>query len=99
MVGMVVVRPRCQHQVGIPLANLADDLLADVERRHQLAVVVVEDDVLDADAAAGFLRFGTAPRRERATTLGLVTRVAVGDGDESHAMAEGGVLRAVPPAR
>ena len=55
--------------------------------------MVVEDDVLDADAAAGFLRLGAAPRRERAATLGLVPGVAVGDRDEPHAMAERGVLR------
>ena len=65
----------------------------DVERRDQLAVVVVEHDVLDADAAAGFLRLGAAPRRERASALGLMSRVAVGDRDEPHAMAERGVLR------
>ena len=36
------------------------------EDGQQLAVVVVEDDVLDADAASGLLRLGPAPRGERA---------------------------------
>ena len=65
----------------------------DVERRHELAVVVVEDDVLDADAAAGFLRLGAAPRGERAAAFGLMTRIAVGHRDEPHAMAERGIFR------
>ncbi len=53
---------------------------------------VIEDDVLDPDAAAGFLRLGAASGRERAAAFGLMTRVAVGHRNESHAMAEGRYL-------
>ena len=55
--------------------------------------MIVEDDVLDADAASGFLGFGAPPRRQGAAALGLVPRVAVGDRDEADAMAERGEFR------
>jgi hypothetical protein len=60
VIGVVIVRARREHEVGLPLADLPDDLLPDLERRQQLAVVVVEDDVVDADAAAGFDGLGAA---------------------------------------
>ena len=47
--------------------------------------MVVEDDVLDADAAAGLLRLGAAPRGQRAAAFRLVAGVAVGDRDEADA--------------
>ena len=52
--------------------------------------MIVEDDVLDADAPAGFDGFGTPPRGERAAAFGLMTGVAVGDRDEPHSLAERG---------
>ena len=93
MIRMIVVRPRREDEVRVPLPNLPDDLLAHRERRQQLAVVIVEDDVLDADSATGFARFGATPRGERAAAFGLMAGVAVGHRHESHAVAEGRVLR------
>ena len=46
-------------------------------RRQELAVVVVEHDVLDADPAARFPRLRAAPCGQRAAALGLMTGVAV----------------------
>ncbi len=90
---MIVVRPRREHQVGLPLADLADDLLAHLQRRKQLAVVIVEDDVFDADALAGLDGFGAPPCRERAAAFGLMAGVAVGDRDEADLVAQRGPFR------
>ena len=49
--------------------------------------MVVEHDVLDAEALAGFLRLGPPPRAERGAALGLVPRVPVGERHEPHAVA------------
>ena len=49
VVGMVIVRPRTEHQVGLELTDHPDHLLARFQRGHQLAVVVVEDVVLEAE--------------------------------------------------
>jgi hypothetical protein len=54
--------------------------------------VIVEHDILDADAAPGFLRLGAAPGGERAAAFGLMPGISVGDRDESYAVAERGVL-------
>ena len=93
MVGMVIVRPRRQHEVGFPQTDLADDLLARFQRRKQLAVVVVEDDVVDPDPASSLLGFRPAPRRERAAAFRLMSRIAVGDGDEADVVSHRGQLR------
>ena len=92
MVGVIIVGPRRQDEVGFPLPDLANDLLSRVQARQQLAVVIVEDDVLDPDAASRFPRFRAPPGGQRAASLRLVSRVAVGDGDEPHPVAERGVL-------
>ena len=52
---MVVVGPGREDEVGFPFPDLPDDLLRGLQRGQQLAVVVVEDDVVDADATAGFM--------------------------------------------
>ena len=88
MVGMIVVRPRREHEVGLPFADLPDDLLAHLEIGDELAIMVVEHHVLDADAAAGLLRLGAPPHGELAAALLVVTGIAVGDGDEPHLVAE-----------
>ena len=54
--------------------------------------MVVEDDVLDADATARLLRFRAAPGGERSATLRLVTRVPVRDRHESDTMAQRRIL-------
>ncbi len=86
MVGMVVKRPRAEHDVRFPFANQADDLLAHFERRQQLAVVVVEPGG-DAQDTGGALHLGLAPLGQRFAGFTPVTNVAVGDGDEFHMVA------------
>ena len=90
VVGMVVVGTRAQHEVGIPLPDLADDLLAHLQRGQQLAVMVVKGDVFDADSAAGFRSLGSPPHRQSAAPFALVARVAVRHRDKAHLVPERG---------
>jgi hypothetical protein len=92
MIRVIVIRPRRQHEISVPLAYLTNDLQTHIEGRQQLAVVVVEDDILDADPPSRFLCLGAPPSGQRAAALRLMTGVAVGDGHESHAVAERGIL-------
>jgi hypothetical protein len=69
MVGVIVVRPWREHKVGFPLADLPDDLFSHGQAWQQLAVVIVEDDVLDPDAASRFPRFRPPPGGQRAASL------------------------------
>jgi len=78
MIRMIVIRAGCNDNVSFPLADLADNLLADFQGRQELAVVVIEDFVFDADASCRFLRFGTPALGEFLSVLRLVTSVAVG---------------------
>ena len=89
---MVVVRPRCEDEIGVPQADLPNDVLARLQRRDQLAVVIVERDVFDAGPPARLTCFLTPPRGECAPAFGLVTGVAIGDRYEPHAMTELGQL-------
>ena len=93
VIGVVVVRPRREHDVGVPLPDLADDLLAHVHGGHELAVVVVERFVFrDAEPPRRLLRPPRRRRGERAAAFGLVAGVAVGDGDELDLVAQRGPL-------
>jgi hypothetical protein len=96
---MVVVRSRGQHQVGLPLAYLADDLLADIEAGHELAVVVVQDDVVDADAAAGFDGFGSTPHRQLTAAFLVVPRIPLVTATNRTLWPAAAHLAATPPER
>ena len=93
VIRVIVVRSRRQHQVRLPEPDLSNDFFSRLERRQQLAVVIVQHDVVDTDAPSGFLCFGAATRGERATALGLMPGVAIRDRDEANAVPEGRQLR------
>jgi len=94
MVRMIVVGPGRKDQVGLPLANLADDLLADLQRGHQFGVVVVEHLVFgDAQPAGRLFGLGPATIGQHAAALRVVPGVAVRDREELHLVAHGGIER------
>src|SRR5206468_5838396 len=68
--------------------DLADNLQPHVERRQQLAVVIVEHDIVDPDAPARFPGLLAPTGGQGTATLRLVTRVAVRDGDEPDVVAQ-----------
>ena len=70
---------------------------ADLQRRQQLAIVVVEDDVVDADATAGFDGLGAPAHGELAAALLVVAGIAVGDRDEADLGARGDPFGGDPP--
>ena len=78
-----------QNQIRVPLADLADNLLPDFERREQLGIVIVEHNILDSDTLAGFPRFVSPAPGESSSSLALMAGVAVGHGDKSHVMPHG----------
>ena len=57
-------------------------------RGQQLAVVVIQHFVSDAQAAPGFLRFGAAALGQFAASHALVAGVAIGDGNKFHGGAQ-----------
>ena len=57
MIRMIIVWPRGNDNVRFPLTNLADHLFAHIQGRQELAVVIVEDFVFDANTPTSFLRF------------------------------------------
>lgn len=93
---MVVVGAVGQHQVGLPLADEADDLQAVFEGGQQFAVGDVEHFVLHAEAPPGFLGFGLAAGGEALAAQGLVALVAVGERDELDGVPTDGVKQGQP---
>ena len=88
---MVVVRSRRQDEIRFPQPDLSNDFFAWLEGRQQLAVVVVEPDVIDEFAVLlPVLRHATGG--ESTAPLGLMPGVAVGDRYEPYGYAR------VPPA-
>ena len=79
MIRMIVIRAGCNDNVSFPLADLADNLLADFQGRQELAVVVIEDFVFDADASPGLYRFSAPALGECFSAHRLVPGIAVGD--------------------
>ena len=98
VVGMVVVGPRREDEVGPELADDADHLPAHVQVGHELAVVVVEDQVVGADHGAGAAGLRRPPSGERPPAHRLVAGVAVRQRDETHDVAPLAVEGHRPPA-
>jgi hypothetical protein len=90
MVGVIVVGAGAEDQVGLPFADEADQLLAILERGHELAVVIVEDFDACAEEGGGLLHFVFAAEGKWAAGFAPVADVAVGDGDEFDMVALGG---------
>ena len=86
VVGMVVVGTRGEDDIRVPFADLADNLFADIEGGEQLAVVVAEHFIFDAEAARGFLGLGSAALGKSGAVDLVVADIAVGNGDELDGM-------------
>ena len=54
-----------EDQIGFAAADLANDLLADFDRRLQAAIVMLPDRRLGVDHGGGGGRFGPTDRGER----------------------------------
>src|SRR5690606_41364983 len=78
VVGVVIVGPRCDHYVGIPFADPANDLQPDVQSRQQGAIMIVEYLVRYSEALSGLLRFGHTTFSKNAAVLRLMDGVTVG---------------------
>ncbi len=57
MIRMIIVRPRGQHDIRIPAANLTDDFLTHLQCWKQLPVMIVQYFILDPQPPRRFLRF------------------------------------------
>ncbi len=93
VVGVVVVGARRHNQVGLERADQGDDRAPVLERRQQLAVVVVEQLVADADHGRRRQRLGAAALDQLRAGHLLVPGVAVGERDEQDLVALLGVER------
>ena len=94
MIGVIVVRPRREHEVGVPLRESAGSSAR--ERRASAAVRrrgYRGRHTRCRCGAPASCASRAPPRRERTPAFGLVAGIAIGDRDEAHAVAERSVLR------
>jgi hypothetical protein len=85
VVGVIVVGPRRENDIGLPLANRADHLQPHFEGGHQLAIVVIHDLVFgDAEPAGRFLGLDVPAPGQCDAAHFLVAGVSVGDRNEFH---------------
>ena len=87
MIGVIVVGPRREHNVRIPAPDLANDLLAHVERGQQLPIMIVENVVLNPLSPRRFLCLGEAALRQFLAMHGLMARITIGDRYEFNGIA------------
>ena len=73
-----------EHDVRLPVADEPRHLLAVLQRRHELAVMDVEDLVLDPEDPRALRHLRLAALRERPAGHGEVADVAVGHRHELH---------------
>src|SRR5262245_2053045 len=97
MIWMIVVRPRCNHNVGFPLTDLADDLFADLKCWQKLSIVVVEDLVFDSDAPTCFQCFSPTALCEFLPVLRLMPDITVRERYELHLVAQCRILSGNSP--
>src|SRR5439155_27289941 len=87
VVGVVVVGPVGQDQVGADLADQAHDRAPVGQARLELAVVVVQHSAVDADHGRCGLRLRLAPPCEGRSSHLIVAGVAVGGRHEVDVVA------------
>src|SRR5882762_9042521 len=87
MVGVIVVGPWSDDHVRTPLPYLSNDLKTHRQARYQFSVVVVEYIVDHAQAFTGLLRLGKTALCQYASSLQLMTGIAVGDRYKFNRMA------------
>ncbi len=85
---MVIVGPRREHNVGLPLSNGSNDLPAHLEGWQQFSIMIAQDLVFgDSEAARGLLCFRITAPGERAAALLLMAGISIGDGKKFHCIA------------
>ncbi len=89
MVGMVIVRPVGDDQIGIYGADQADDVEAILGAVVKLAVGLVEDGVCRANHRGGGLRLGLADGGESGAIQLLMPSLAVGETHQPDGVPEG----------
>src|SRR5260221_401069 len=87
MVGVIVVGSRGDDHVRTPLPYLSNDLKTDLQTRYQFSVVVVEYIVGHAQPFTGLLGLGKTALCQYASSLQLMTGIAVGDRYKFNRMA------------
>ena len=96
MIRMIVIGPRRENHVGVPLANPPDHLQPDIEAGQQFSVVIVENLVGDSQAPPGLLGLQTPALGQRPSTFRLMPCVTVGHRDELDCVSQRRKLRRSP---
>jgi hypothetical protein len=93
MVRVIIPGAMRQHDVGVPAADAAHDVLPGVQGRQQAAVVVTEDfGFVDAQPPRGFLCFAASDRGELRCWKEVMPGRAIGHREEFHGVASCGKL-------
>src|SRR5688572_30111968 len=80
---MVIIRAWREDQIGLEVADDTDDLAATIERRQQLAVMIVEHQRLDPQRLGRSTRLGTPDGGKLGAAQRLMAGIAVGDRDKT----------------
>ena len=93
MIRMIIPGAMRQDDIGVPAPDTANDIFPGVQRRQQLAVVVPEDfGFRDPQTSSSFPGFGFPDSGEFGARMEVMTRRAVGHGEEFHGVSRGGKL-------
>src|SRR5262245_26759767 len=93
VIGVIIVRPRAEHYVGLPLSDQPGDGPTIFNRRQQLAVVNVQHLRLNAERLGASFHFRRAPERQRPAGHREMADVAVGSRHEFYLVPLRGPLR------
>ena len=86
MVRMVIIGPRGEHHIGVPLPDSPDNLFTHWDSWQQLAIMVVEHFIRNAEPAPGLRSLCAPPFGQRSTTFALMPGVTVGHRHELDVM-------------
>src|SRR5688572_20806723 len=77
MIRMVIVGSWCDHNISIPFTDLFNDLQSYFKGWHQLAIVIIQNIIDDAESFARFLCFGKSSPGKFGTSNELVTGITI----------------------
>src|SRR5437867_6572031 len=87
MVGMIIIGPMAEHDVGFPLPNEAGKHAAIFEGGKQFAVMNVENDALHAENLVRSLHFVAPAQGQGAAGFAPMADIAIGHRHEQDMMA------------
>jgi hypothetical protein len=83
---MIIVWSVRYDYIGIPFADLPDNLKSHFQAGHQFTIVIIQYIILNAKSFTGFFCFGNSSLGKRTTAFGLMAGIAIGNRYKLHGM-------------